>query len=44
VAKVPDADLEVLNEVGHMPHHVARETVLGAIDQLVRDRAAVQAE
>jgi len=44
VAKVPHADLEVLNKVGHMPHHVARETVLGAIDQLVRDRAAVQTQ
>lgn len=34
------ARLEVLDSVGHMPHHVAPDTVLAAIDQLVRRRAA----
>ncbi len=37
VAKVPEADLEVLNGVGHMPHHVAPDTVLSAIETLVRN-------
>ncbi len=39
VAKVPGARLEVLNGVGHMPHHVAPGKVLAAIDSLVRQRA-----
>jgi len=41
VAKVPGAKLEVLNGVGHMPHHVDPQTVLAAIDQLVRQRAGI---
>jgi len=39
VAKVPGARLEMLNGIGHMPHHVAPDTVLAAIDELVRQRA-----
>jgi pimeloyl-ACP methyl ester carboxylesterase len=42
VAKVQGADLDVLNGVGHMPHHVAPDTVLSAIDQLAAQRAAAQ--
>lgn len=39
VAKVPGAKLEVLNGIGHMPHHVKPDNVLAAIDELVRQRA-----
>jgi len=30
----------VLDDVGHMPHHVAPQTVLSAIERLVEQRAA----
>jgi pimeloyl-ACP methyl ester carboxylesterase len=39
VTKVRGARLKVLNGVGHMPHHVMPDTVLAAIDELVRQRA-----
>ena len=43
VAKVPSAHLEVLDGVGHMPHHVAPDTVIAAIERLARQRAAASA-
>ena len=39
VAKVPSAQLEMLDGVGHMPHHVAPQTVMTAIERLVEQRA-----
>lgn len=44
VDKVPGAELRVLDNVGHCPHHVAPEAVLQAIDDLVRRRVATDAE
>jgi pimeloyl-ACP methyl ester carboxylesterase len=42
--EVPHARLVVLPQVGHMPHHVARETVLAEIDALAAAVAEPAAE
>jgi pimeloyl-ACP methyl ester carboxylesterase len=36
VARLPNARLTMLDGVGHMPHHVATEAVVAAVDRLAR--------
>jgi pimeloyl-ACP methyl ester carboxylesterase len=44
IAKMlPNAKLIVLKDVGHMPHHVASDVVVAAIDELAANGAATQA-
>ena len=44
IAKVlPNAKLIVLKDVGHMPHHVASDVVVAAIDELAANGGATQA-
>jgi pimeloyl-ACP methyl ester carboxylesterase len=40
VEAVPQAKLVVLEGIGHMPHHVATDAVVGAIEELAAKAAA----
>jgi hypothetical protein len=37
---IPDGTLQILHGIGHMIHHVARQQVVDAIDEVARKSAA----